>query len=133
MLVLEALENRASAELDTTPDAGSCRISITGPLSRSATLFGTPAAGVRFPAFAAAAGCGAAAAAAAAGCAGARTGPDAPAAHSLLHTPSTLPSRTTTAGARSGSTGLPQIGQAVMAGPKPHLRRGRRRAHRDNA
>src|SRR5438874_9390841 len=44
----DALEIRASAELATTPVAGSWRISITGPESRSARDCGTPLAGVRF-------------------------------------------------------------------------------------
>src|SRR5438067_13526773 len=64
----DAFEIRASAELATTPVAGSCKISITGPESRSRAEVGTttplagvrfmPLAGVRFAAAAAAAAAG---------------------------------------------------------------------------
>src|SRR5690606_27179046 len=58
------------------------------------------------------------------------------AAHSLLQYETTLPARTPTAGARSGSTGLPQTGQLLMATTAPRPPRtersvGRRTRARD--
>src|SRR5436309_6311686 len=97
-----ALEIRASAELAITPVAGSCRISITGPESRSARDWGTPVAGVR--SFVPFAGVRAACARGATTAVGLVS---AAAAHSLLQYARTLPSRIFAAGARSGSTGLP--------------------------
>src|SRR3569623_2616753 len=96
-------------------------ISMIGPESRSpavdGTVIGTPLAGVF------GGGCGGSVRGrliVLVGCsfsgAGAGIGllPSA-AAHSLLQKPTTLPSRTPTAGARSASTGHPQLGQALMA------------------
>src|SRR5690349_1203081 len=55
------------------------------------------------------------------------------AAQSLLQNGTTLPSRTPTAGARSGSTGFPHVGQVVMAAPARLLRRTGRSGRRCTA
>src|SRR5262245_57904735 len=117
----------------TTGVDGSRTISITGPLSRSADDFGTPVDGGFSPVLVRAT----------TGTDGSSVGMrttfvgwiftgcvSACALHSLLQNATTLPSRTLTAGARNGSTGLPHTGQGVMEMRVPLPLRTARSMHR---